>query len=301
MKKEIKIGIFVVTVIVLSFFVLNYLRGVDIFNREITLVSEYDNVEGLVASAPVYIKGYKAGKVSEVSYDSEDGHFVVSCSVSKSFNIPSDSKMTIYSVDVMGGKGIRIDLGTSDVPAADGAFLEPAFEAGMIDGLASAAIPVLDKVALTLDSLQVTVSGINSILSESNKENISMMLADLEATTGNLRSLTSSINGKSPQISELVDNLASLSTGLQSLPVKLDSTLTVVNGLVTSLDESDIEGAVSSFRSLMDNLNDPDGSIGKLMQEDNVYNSVDSLLNDINILVRKIQENPRKYLKISVF
>ena len=70
-SKELKIGVFVVTVLVASFFLINYLRGEDIFNNEIELVSRYDNVEGLVASAPVYIKGYKAGKVSEIIYDTE--------------------------------------------------------------------------------------------------------------------------------------------------------------------------------------------------------------------------------------
>ena len=57
MKKELKIGIFVVAVLVASFFVLNYLRGEDIFGREFRISSRYENVEGLVPSAPVYIKG----------------------------------------------------------------------------------------------------------------------------------------------------------------------------------------------------------------------------------------------------
>ncbi len=69
-SKELKIGVFVVAVLIGAFFVINYLRGKDILDREMELVSRYDNVEGLVASAPVYIKGYKAGKVSSVSYDS---------------------------------------------------------------------------------------------------------------------------------------------------------------------------------------------------------------------------------------
>ena len=74
-SKEFKIGFFVVTVLVASFFLINYLRGEDIFNREIEVSSRYSEVDGLVASAPVYIKGYKAGKVSEVIYDSETDDF----------------------------------------------------------------------------------------------------------------------------------------------------------------------------------------------------------------------------------
>ena len=66
--KELKIGLFVVVVMFASFFLINYLRGEDILNREYEVISRYDNVDGLVASAHVYIKGYKAGKVAEVIY-----------------------------------------------------------------------------------------------------------------------------------------------------------------------------------------------------------------------------------------
>ena len=94
-SKEFKIGVFVVVVLTASFFVINYLRGKDIFNKEIEIVSQYENVEGLVESAPVFIKGYKAGKVTEVAYRPEVELFKVTCSVKKEFRIPSDSKMTI--------------------------------------------------------------------------------------------------------------------------------------------------------------------------------------------------------------
>ena len=77
MKKELKIGAFAVCVIVISFFVLNYLRGEDIFDLENEYVAEYSDLEGLVASAPVYIKGYKAGKVSDITFDKKTGLFSV--------------------------------------------------------------------------------------------------------------------------------------------------------------------------------------------------------------------------------
>ena len=112
-SKELKIGVFVVTVLTASFFLINYLRGKDIYNKEIEISARYADVEGLVSSAPVYIRGYKAGKVTDVVYDSSSDDFKVTCSIIKEFRIPSDSKMMIYGVDIMGGKGIRIDLGTS--------------------------------------------------------------------------------------------------------------------------------------------------------------------------------------------
>lgn len=301
MNKELKIGIFAVVILVVSFFLINYLRGEDIFNREIELVSRYENVQGLVASAPVYIKGYKAGKVSEVTYDPQAEDFKVVCSVSKDFRIPSDSRMTIYSVDIMGGKGIRIDLGTSPEQAADGADLTPYFEAGLMDGLSGGVGPLLDKVSNTLDSLGVTVSSVNRLLSEGNQAMLRQTFAHLENTMKNVSSISDSIGGKSEELESFIDDLTGLSDKFASIAEKADTAMTDVTGLTSSLNESDIQGIVTSFKELLENINDPDGTIGKLLVDNSVYESVDELLNDVDQLVRKIQENPKKYIRISVF
>lgn len=300
-SKEVKIGVFVVSVLVVSFFVINYLRGKDIFNKEIELVSRYDNVEGLVPSAPVFIKGYKAGKVAEVEYQPETDDFKVTCSVMKEFRIPSDSKMTIYAVDIMGGKGVKIDLGVSETLVADGSELAPAKEAGLLDGLAAGVGPLLSKLGNTLDSLSVTVAGVNAMLSESNQAAISNTIAHLERTMKSVNGIASTIDGKSAELVALVDNLASLSAKFSSIADKADGAMTGVSSIVTKIDETDIAGLVSSFKNLLEKINDPDGTIGKLLVDGSVYDSVDELLNDVDSLIKKIEENPKKYIKISVF
>lgn len=301
MKKELKIGIFAVTVLAVSFFVLNYLRGEDIFNREAEFVSSYSNVEGLVASAPVYIKGYKAGKVTDVIYEASEDKFYVTCSVSKQFAVPADSKMMIYSVDIMGGKGVRLDLGDAVEMAADGDTLASGFEAGLMDGLSSEIGPLLSKVGMAVDSLSVTISGVNGILTEKNRSRISNSLANLEHTLANVKDISANIDGKSEQIDVFIDNLAALSTQLGALVAKADSTMVGASKFIGSVNEADIAGTVESLKRLVDNISNPEGSVGRLLTEDDVYNSVDSLLSDIDDLISKIKENPKKYLKISVF
>ncbi len=299
--KELKIGIFVVTVLVASFFLINYLRGEDIFNKEIELVSRYDNVEGLVASAPVYIKGFKAGKVAEVVYEQATDDFKVTCSISKEFRIPADSKMTIYSVDIMGGKGIRIDLGDDTQLVADGAYLEPSFAAGLMDGLEDSLGPLLAKVGNTLDSLSVTVSSVNRMLSDENQASIARTLKHLELTMADVRGVAATVNGKSEELNAFVDNLTELSSKLGGTVDRVDTALAGISDVVSSIDEDDIAGVVSSFKELLENMNDPDGTIGKLFVDNSMYDSIDSLLNDIDSLVRKIEENPKKYIRISIF
>ena len=301
LSKEFKIGFFAVTVIVASFFIINYLRGEDIFNREIEITSRYQNVEGLVPSAPVYIKGYKAGKVSEVNYDAVNGDFEVVCSVMKEFAIPEDSRMTIYSVDIMGGKGVRIDLGSSDSYIADGGALAPSFEAGLMDGLEAGIAPLLEKVTSAMDSLAVTVSGVNKLLADGNQAHFANTLAHLERTMSDLSSVAASVGGKSQELESFIVNMESLSGKFSNIADKADSTMTSVTSIASSISGSDLEAVISSFKDLLENMNDPDGTIGKLFVDNSVYDSVNALLSDVDSLVRKIQENPKKYIRISVF
>lgn len=301
MNKELKIGIFVVSVLVVSFFVINYLRGEDIFNREYELTSRFGNVEGLVPSAPVFIKGYKAGKVTEVTYDSSEGDFAVVCSISKDFAVPADSKMTIYATDIMGSKGVKIDLGTSEALAHDGDTLVPVFEAGIMDAIASTVVPLVAKVSSAIDSLSTTVGLVNRLLSEENQASLSRTLVHAEKTMASLRSLSASINGKSSEVNSLIENLDQFAGKLGSIADKVDTTMSDVTRLVGSVTAEDVNALVRSAYELLRNINDPNGSVGKLLNSDSVYNSVDSLLVDVNEIVDKIKENPKKYLKISVF
>lgn len=300
-SKEFKIGIFVIVILAASFILINFLRGKDVFNREMTVVSYYENVAGLVPSASVSIKGYKAGTVQDVKYDPATGLFKVSCSVLKQFEVPEDSKMTIYSVDIMGGKGVRIDLGTSDTPAQDGAELEANFETDLVSSLSSGIVPLLDKVSSAVDSLETAVSSINVLLSGTDPESVSRTLLHLEKTMASVEGISSKINGESDELASFISNLEKISSKLSIMTDKADTTITHINSIALSLDESDLEGLVASFRSLAEKMQDPDGSMGKLLSDDSVYTSLDSLLTDVDSLVKKIEKNPKKYLKISVF
>ena len=159
----------------------------------------------------------------------------------------------------------------------------------------------MDKVANTLDSLSVTVSGINAMLSETNRNSLARTLAHLEKTMQNVNGIATAVNGKSDEISAFIANLENLSVKLGSMVEKVDTLIGGASEVVATLNESDIEGVVTSFRDLLQNINDPDGTVGKLLVDGSVYDSVDELLTDVDSLVKKIQENPKKYLKISVF
>lgn len=301
MKKELKIGILALAVLAATFLVINFLRGKDLLDREYELVSFFDDVQGLMPSSAVYIKGYKAGTVSEVSYDREKSGFDVVCVVSRDFAVPADSRMTIYSADLMGGKAIRIDPGQSANMAGDGDYLTPAVSPDMLSSIAAGIEPLISKGSDVLTNLDNALTNLNLTLSEENRVALGNIMKNLDKAVSEIESIAGTIEGRTSDLDAFISDLATLSSSLDSIVAKADSTVSDINDISSQVAAADLAGVVTSLNSLLDKMQCSDGTVGKLINDDAVYKSVDSLVTNISRLVGKIEENPKKYLRISVF
>jgi len=291
-SKEFKIGIFVVAVIIAAFIIINILRGADILGREITLKGRFQNVENLVASAPVQIRGFAAGRVSKVDYDPESDDFLVEISVDKRFKIPADSKMMIHSTSIMGGKGIEIQYGSSSAMLCDGDLIATGSAPDLTSSLQGAVTPLIDKVNVIADSLQRTIASVNSILDVQNREAIAASLKSLDESLASLRSFAGSLDGKSDEIGAIVENLEKLSGSLSPAVESLNSTLKNASEISDGMKNADIQGTVASLRVTLDEVNDAVKAVKA---------PVTNFIADTDSLINAIKNNPKKYIKVSVF
>ncbi len=300
-KKEVRIGIFVVVVLIASFFVINYLRGKDILNREMDLTAYFDNVEGLVASAPVQFQGFKAGQVASIDYRPDSSDFRVVCSVSKKFRIPADSRLVIYSTSIMGGKGILIEPGTSEALAKDGDSLCGGLEPDLVGSISKNIGPLMENLSEAVTNLNKAVESVNDVLSDENKQNVSDAIKELKSSLKSIEKLSASLGGKTSEIENFITNLSEVSSQLGGVVEKADSTLGSAQTFAKNLEKADVESLVKSVTSLSNSIQNPDGTIGRILKDGDIYESADSLITEITDLVEKIKENPKKYMKLSVF
>lgn len=291
-SKEFKIGLFVLIIITLTLVVLNILRGVDILGREKIVVGRFDNVESLESSAPVHIKGFKGGHVSAIEYDPSEGNFIVSCSVRKEFSIPRDSKMVIYSTNIMGTKGVRIDLGSSDDMIGSGELIATGSSKDMLTALYDGFNPFVEKLSGLTDSLAITISSVNGVLDQTNRANIAATLEHLRQTIENADALVASVGDKSGDISSIIGNLRTMSEKLSPLVDSASESVSNVNKITKDLADAELKKTIGKLDSTVDNID-------KTISEISV--PLDALLNDVDSLVNAIKANPKKYMKISVF
>ena len=112
--REIKTAILVIASILLFIWGYSFLKGRDLLTDYKTLYAQYDNVEGLVVSAPVTINGLVVGKVSGINIKNDTGKLVVELQIKSDFPISKSSTATIYDASLIGGKQVAIHPNYSD-------------------------------------------------------------------------------------------------------------------------------------------------------------------------------------------
>ena len=301
MRIEVKTGLYAVIIIAATLFIVEFLRGKDIFSKNNTYYIIYPSVDGIEVSTAVTVGGFPAGRISEIQYNRESADYTVQVSISRQFSIPEDSRMVIYSSDILGTKKIKVAAGTSSVPASAGDTLTGGFEADMLSTLAGSISPVAAGLDTLIQNLNTAVTSVNLLLSESNREQVSALLSTLSSTADDLSTLSGTLRDRSPEISDIILRLNSISAALDSAAASAGNTLANAEEITAGLRDAGLGAAVDSIRILTGRLQDPSGSIGRLITSDSLYNSITRLSNDLDSLIRGIKEDPKKYIKISVF
>lgn len=295
------IGLFVLLTLIATFAVINFLRGEDLFNKSTTYYAKFDTVDGLTVTGPIYIKGLKVGMVEGIEYDMERDLFEVEFKVKSKFNIPDNSVAQIYSADIMGSRALRINMGTSKVYAQAGDTLASSIVPDMVTALTAEIMPLKDQAIKLMEDMGNTLDNVNLLLDSNARRDLQATFSNLNRTLENAARLSAALNDISPELREMVKNLQVLSEGLSNGAEDIQGSLKNVNTITSQLSKADLGKAVESLVSLSEKLQDPNGSVGRLLTTDSLHNAVTTLVQDVDELVKCITEHPKKYIKVSVF
>ena len=295
------IGLFVLLTLIATFAVINFLRGEDIFNRSSSYYVVYDQVDGLTVTGPVYLRGFKVGMVEDITYNPQENNFEVELKVKSQFEIPANSTAEVYSADIMGARAVRINIGDSKQILESGDTLGAAIQPDMISTVMGQIEPLKEQAMELMATMNRTLESVDKLLDSTSRVEIQSSLKHLNTTLANAASLSRTLDNISPELVEIVKNLEMLSKGLGESTDEIKGSLENVNAITSSLSKAELDKTIESLRNLSEKLQDPNGSVGKLLTTDSLHNAVNTLINDVDKLVKGISENPKKYIKVSVF
>lgn len=295
------IGIFTVIVIVSIYAVITFLKDENIFNGKSSYYAIYEDVDGLTNSSPVYMKGLKVGSIWDIKYDNGRGLFIVMMKIKSAFAIPSDSKAVIAGSGLLGGKQINLLIGESPQLLSPKDTICGAVERDPLASIMNKAEPVAGKMDTLITNLNAIAVKMNDMLDESTRRDIKEAVASLNSSMKSIKSIAARLHNSAPEMEEIIHNVKILSENLNTGSIELNNTLKNTSEITKGLSEADLKGTIEELKGLLVKLQNPEGSMGKLMATDTLHNSINSMVNNLNNLIKKIEENPKKYIRISVF
>tara|TARA_R110002050_G_scaffold141251_2_gene266301 strand:+ start:10509 stop:11411 length:903 start_codon:yes stop_codon:yes gene_type:complete len=286
--KEIKVGILTLTGLTIAYFGFNYLKGNSLFNKGETFYSIYQDVEGLHVGSKVVLNGFPIGKVKKITFiEGGSGRLVAEYLVSDpSIKVSNNTVAQILSTDLFGSKAINLLIGNSADLAQSGDTLQSSEARGMMDEINERIDPyeqqakkLLHQVDTLLQGVKITVNSLNAMLIQEQGK--------IGAITSNVTAITQNLEDNNAHISGTLANLHQLSDSLNQADVK------------RILDNAGI--AVANMKEAMEKVNNGSGTMGKLINDSSLYINLNNSAKDLDLLMKDLNENPRRYVHFSVF
>ena len=295
--REVKTAILVISGILLFIYLFNFLKGNDILDSSRTYYAVYDNVEGLAPSTPVTINGLNVGKVQDITFTEDgSGKLLVKLVVEEEFDFSKNSEAQLYEAGLIGGKAIAI------IPAFDnaenavkGTFLKGTVKAGLSELVNQRLTPLQEKLETTIVSADSLLININSVFDDRTRANLRNSIAELNTTISSFKATSESLNDL------VVNNKDNLKSTLNNIEI-ISGNLSEITDSIAKANLAgtiqNLQSTITNFNSILVKIENGEGSMGKLMQDEGLYNNLEGATKEMEALLKDIKLHPKRYFRI---
>lgn len=292
MKNEVKIALVAIAALVIIFFGMNFLKGTKLFSNQEQYTITFRDVTGIEKNSPIYADGVVVGSISEIIYDySHQKPTCLKANINKMMRIPKGTTAEVKS-DLMGNTQVNLllsDNATEDINP--GGTIRGLNDEGTVERM-KAMLPAVESMVPKLDSI---LSSLNVILADPAireiLHNTNRVTANLETSTKQINKLMAELNNKMPVMMDktdrVLDNAEVMTKKFASIDV--DGTMSQVHKTLT-----DVQFTVAK-------INSTEGTMGKLINDPQLYDNLNTTLGNANNLVVDLKENPKRYVHFSIF
>ncbi len=293
-SREVKTAILVLSGIALFIYLFSYLKGEDLFSKTETYYTEFD-YNALSMSSPVTVKGNKVGKIEDIAYDFESGKTRVSFSVNPKLQFSKNSIIRLYETGLMGGNALAIVNANDGDIAKPGDFIPSEVQPGLITSLTSNFSGISSDLDSTIRAADTLMTNLNELVVDESEVGLKSTIAELNSTLKSFKTLSFSIQGvikeNDEKIASVLDNFVKTSNDISELSNELKEA-----GLSTTLDN--LGKTLEKMQGILASIDNNEGTIGKLLNDDTLYNNLESASKEMELLLLDIKLHPARYRRI---
>ncbi|MCC6542281.1 MAG: MCE family protein [Flavobacteriales bacterium] len=307
-KREYTIAGLVLGSIGLLFFGINFLKGLDLFQKRNVYHAVYNNVAGISSASPVFYNGFKVGQVIDAELLPGSGHVVVSFQINEDkLAIAKDTKVQIYSADLF-SRALQLELGKGPL-AEPGDTLIGDVQLSLTDAVSAQIDPLKAKAEGMVSKVDSVLNTFQQML---NKETV----GDIDSSFSSIRDVLESLSRTAERVDRLVaaESLTLRSTlhNLDSLSATLVRNSDELDHIFTNLDTLSADLATGRLRKIMDDMaltsaemkkvaqaiGNGEGTMGKLMKDDSLYTNLNHASAELDLLLEDLRVNPNRYFSV---
>lgn len=289
-SKEVIIGVTTIVSLVCLYIGVNYLKGVNLFKPSNYYYVACRNVKDINISSPVFVEGFKVGLVRNIAYDySTVDKIMLEVSLDRGMKISKGSYVMIEST-LLSGAELNIHLNKYVTEYhKPGDVLEGRFKEGMIMSVEDNILPMIAGLMPKLDSI---LTGIQALVSNAA---LMQSLDNLENTTKQLEVASIRLNAFiKTDVPEITDGLKVSSRNLSTFSEHL-------NKLNFEQSVQSLNATLDHINTLSLKLNSNDNTFGLLLNDTVLYNSLNRTVDSATSLLNDVKQNPKKYVRFSLF
>jgi phospholipid/cholesterol/gamma-HCH transport system substrate-binding protein len=307
LSTELKVGFFAVIVIAILAFMTFRVGGLDWLKKEGYIVYVYfRNIAGLDEKTKVKIAGVDAGIIEKIEL--EDGKAKLTIRVYKDVRLYSDASASIKATGLLGDKYLEIKIGSTKPILKNGDTIENVIEIVDLDDLTRNLTAVSGNINILAESLNKTLGTdeAKNALKQSilNLKDITASLKEtIDVNDKKLRTTLDNINKLASSINELIErNKETVSTAASNIKDFSDSLKTEGPQLVANLNKAakelkamveenrpSIKKATESLDHIATKIEKGEGSLGKLIKDDRLYDSISKAAEGIDRTVSSVE------------
>jgi len=302
LSRELKTAILVLAGVLLFIIGFNYLKSNSLLGTEKRYYVVYDHVGGLLSGTPVTINGFTVGTIKDIRFLNDNGttaKLLVTFSINNDFPFSKNSTAELYDTGIIGGKGIQIlPVFDNSVMAKSGDTLQGTIRPGITELVTDKLTPLQEQLGTMLVNADSLLTNVNNILDADTKLNIKNSIAGLSTTISNFKKASESIDGL------IVENQTKLDSTLNNVE-NITSDFSKISNTLASADLgktiNDLQYTVGNINSLLKKVDNGEGSIGKLLKDEKLYDDLTGASEQLELLLQDMRLNPKRYVHFSLF
>ncbi|SFZ91813.1 phospholipid/cholesterol/gamma-HCH transport system substrate-binding protein [Flaviramulus basaltis] len=296
-SKEVKTGILVLLGIILFIFGFSYLKGKNLLESTNIYYTEF-NYNALSKSSLVTVKGNSVGKITDIIYDYKTGKTRVAFFVNEQLKFSKNSIVRMYETGLMGGNGLAIIVSDEGEMAKPGDILQSEVEVGLVTSLSKNFSGLSTDLNSTLKSTDTLMSSLNKLVTDESSKGLKATIKELNETLKSFKNTSNSVNGLIAQnddkIAEILEKFKTTSNDLALMTDELKDA-NIGNTVET------LKTTLTNLNGLLEKVNNGEGSIGKLLKDEGLYNNLEGATLQLEQLLEDMKLNPKRYVHFSLF